>query len=256
MLAVPPRRAGTRPRKGPRAVIRALSLDLDDTLWPIAPAIEGAERALDAWLRAHCPDVAAAWPTDALRELRERIWLAHPQHAHDFTTLRKLSLRAVLTPHGYSEDHVEAAFEAFYAARNRVELFDDALPALARLSARWPIATLTNGNADVDRIGIGRHFAARVCARTVGAAKPEPTIFARAATELGQPAGAIAHVGDDPDLDVLGARRAGMVAVWLNRTGAAWPHAERPHIEIDSLAGLEPALDDWMARRAAGEDCA
>jgi putative hydrolase of the HAD superfamily len=229
-------------------VIRAISLDLDDTLWPIAPAIEAAERALDDWLRAHCPDVAAAWPTEALRELRDRIWLAHPQHAHDFTTLRKLSLRAALEPHGYGEHHVEAAFEAFYAARNRVALYDDALPALARLSARWPIATLTNGNADIDRIGIGTHFVARVCARTTGSAKPEAAIFARAAAELGVPAGAVAHVGDDPELDVLGARRAGMVAVWLNRTGADWPHDLRPHIEIDSLAGLEPALDDWMAR--------
>jgi hypothetical protein len=42
-----------------------------------------------------------------------------------------------------------------------------------------------------------------------------------------------------------------MVAVWLNRTGADWPHDLRPHIEIDSLAHLEPALDDWMARNPA-----
>jgi putative hydrolase of the HAD superfamily len=229
-------------------VIRALSLDLDDTLWPIGPAIVEAERALDDWLRAHCPAVADTWTTQALRELRERIWLDHPQYAHDYTTLRKLSLRAALVPHGYGEDHVEGAFEAFFAARNRVQLYADALPALARLSARWPIATLTNGNADVDRIGIGGHFVARVCARSVGAAKPEAAIFARAAAALATAPAHIAHVGDDPELDVLGAQRFGMVGVWLNRDGAEWPHPGRPDIEIRSLADLEPALDAWRPR--------
>lgn len=232
-------------------MIRAVSLDLDDTLWPIAPAIVEAERALDDWLRTHCPDVAEAYPTEALRELRERVWLAHPQFAHDFTTLRKLSLRAALAPHGYGEEHVEGAFEAFFAARNRVALYDDALPALERLAARWPLATLTNGNADVDRIGIGAHFRVRICARTTGAAKPEPAIFARAAAELGVPAASVAHVGDDPELDVLGAMRAGMVGVWLNRGGAPWPHAGAPHVEIGSLSELEPALDELAARAAA-----
>jgi len=224
-------------------MIRALSLDLDDTLWPIGPAIVQAELALDHWLRTHCPEVAAAWPTNSLRELRERTWLAHPHLAHDFTELRKLSLRAVLQPHGYDESHVERAFEAFFDARNRVTLYPDAGPALERLAARWPIASLTNGNADLDRIGIGAHFAVRVCARTTGAAKPEPAIFARAASALGVPAAQIAHVGDDAELDVLGAQRAGMIGVWLNREALAWPHAGRPDVEIASLAELEAALD-------------
>jgi putative hydrolase of the HAD superfamily len=230
-------------------MIRALSLDLDDTLWPIGPAIVQAEQALDDWLRAHCPDVAAAWPADSLRELRERTWLAHPHLAHDFTELRKISLRAALQPHGYGESHVERAFEAFFDARNRVSLYPDAGPALERLSARWPIASLTNGNADLDRIGIGAHFAVRVCARTTGAAKPEAAIFARAASELGVPAAQIAHVGDDAELDVLGAQRAGMIGVWLNRESLAWPHAGRPDVEIASLAELEAALDAHVSGR-------
>lgn len=234
-------------------MIRALSLDLDDTLWPIAPVIERAELALDAWLHAHCPNAAAAWPVDSLRELRERIWLEHPHLAHDFTELRKLSLRAALGPHGYGEAHVDGAFEVFFAARNRVDLYADAVPALQRLAARWPIASLTNGNADLDRIGIGAHFVARVCARTSGAAKPDAAIFARAAAELGVPAAQIAHVGDDPELDVRGAQRAGMVGVWLNRDAMPWPHDGEPDIEITSLAELEAALDHFVLRHHPSE---
>ena len=40
--------------------VRAITLDLDDTLWPIEPVMLRAEQRLDAWLRTHCPPVATA----------------------------------------------------------------------------------------------------------------------------------------------------------------------------------------------------
>jgi putative hydrolase of the HAD superfamily len=50
-------------------------------------------------------------------------------------------------------------------------------------------------------------------------------------------------VGDDPEADVEGARRAGVEAVWLNRTGARWPDAmPAPRHAISSLAELAPLL--------------
>jgi putative hydrolase of the HAD superfamily len=41
--------------------IAAITLDLDDTLWPIEPVIARAEERLDAWLKIHCPRATAAW---------------------------------------------------------------------------------------------------------------------------------------------------------------------------------------------------
>ena len=35
--------------------IRAITLDLDDTLWPVAPTIAGAERAMQDWLGERAP---------------------------------------------------------------------------------------------------------------------------------------------------------------------------------------------------------
>jgi putative hydrolase of the HAD superfamily len=230
--------------------IRALTLDLDDTLWPIAPVMQRAEQALDDWLHAHCPEVAIAWPIETMRNLRERMWLMHPQLAHDFTALRKLSLRHVFTSHSLGEEWVERAFEVFYAARNRVELYPEAGAALERLSARWPLASVSNGNADLERIGLGPRFRAIVSARGCGYGKPDPRIFRRAASLLGVPLAQIAHVGDDPELDVQGALEAGMVAVWLNRDRRAWPYRERPTLEITTLDQLEPALDAHVAARA------
>jgi len=40
-------------------IIKAISLDLDDTLWPIWPAIERAEKALEHWLNRQAPMTAA-----------------------------------------------------------------------------------------------------------------------------------------------------------------------------------------------------
>jgi putative hydrolase of the HAD superfamily len=231
-------------------MIAALTLDLDDTLWPIAPVMQRAELALDAWLRAHCPEVAAAFPIEAMRLLREQVWLEHPHLAHDFTSLRKLSLQRAFATSGHAATQIERAFEVFYSARNEVELYADALPALARLAQRWPLASISNGNADLQRIGLAGHFRATLHAREVGCAKPQARIFHAAAAALGVAPHAVAHVGDDPELDVRGAREAGMVAVWLNRTEASWPLADmQPDITVAGLDQLEAALDQWAALR-------
>lgn len=227
--------------------IRAVSLDLDDTLWPIAPIVQRAERRLHDWLLQHCPPVAAAYPIDGMRALRERIAEENPHLAHDYTAQRKLSLTAALQPHGYGGDTIEAAFDAFYAARNEVELYADALPALQRLAARLPLISLSNGNADLGRIGLRHLFTDCVSAREFGMAKPAPEIFHEACRRLGLAPGEVLHVGDDPLLDVHGARSAGLPTAWLNREGAAWAQPQRADVEFRDLTELA----DWLELRLA-----
>lgn len=227
--------------------IRAISLDLDDTLWPIEPAIARAELRLDDWLRTHAPSVAAVYPIPAMRVLRDRISAEHPHLAHDFTAQRKLSLRAALAPHGYGDAHVEAAFEAYFAARNEVEVYADTLPALRRLGARYPLLSLTNGNADLERIGLRGLFAHAVSAREVGIAKPEPGIFLHACARLDVRPHEVLHVGDDPVLDVVGARAAGLRTVWLNRHGAVWREGQPPDLIVADLN----VLADWLEQAEA-----
>ena len=230
---------------------RALSLDLDDTLWPIWPSIERAERALDEFLRANCPRTAQRFPIHRMRRLREQVAAEHPHLAHDFTRQRKLSLERALREAGDDVGQAEAAFEAFYASRNQVEFYPDALAALARLSARWPVAALTNGNADLARIGIDGHFRVFVSAREEGHAKPETPIFLATCERLGVAPPEVLHVGDDPLLDVMGARRAGLRSCWLNRKKESWPAGlPRPDLEFATLAGLA----DWLESHPAATD--
>ena len=222
----------------------AVSLDLDDTLWPIWPSIERAEQALDAFLRANCPRTADAFPIHRMRRLREQIAAEHPQHAHDFTHQRMLSLQRALELAGDDAAHADPAFEAFYASRNAVEFFPDALDALRRIAAKRPVAALTNGNADLRRIGIDAHFRCFVSARDHGHAKPDTPIFHATCERLGVGPADVQHVGDDPVLDVHGAHRAGMRSCWINRRDERWPAGlPRPDLEFATLSGLADWLD-------------
>lgn len=229
--------------------IRAITLDLDDTLWPVLPALESADRELDAWLQVNHPDVARAWPIPAMRQLRAQVAAERLDLAHDFTTQRHLTMQRAFAACGIDEAPLEALWEVYFSARNRVELYPDALPALERLAARLPLASLTNGNADLERIGLHGHFAARMCARDAGVAKPDPRIFHAAAERLGVAPDEILHVGDDPVMDVAGARDAGLHAAWINRTGEPWPAALGPAPELD-LRDLG-ALADWIDAQPA-----
>jgi putative hydrolase of the HAD superfamily len=229
-------------------LIRAITFDLDDTLWPIEPAMLNAEQRLHDWLQAHCPQSAAAFPIESMRVLRDRVAAANPHLAHDFSAQRRLSLQEALLPHGYADHHVEGAFTAFYAARNEVECYADALPALERLAARYPLAAITNGNADLQAIGLDHFFQFSLRAAEFGAAKPGIEIFHAACKQLGVAPAEVLHVGDDPALDVVGAHRAGLRCAWLNRTPLSWAAlhcsgAVEPDFIVRDLAELAEILD-------------
>ena len=223
--------------------IRAITLDLDDTIWPIAPAIDRAEAALDAWLLEHAPRAAQRWPLQARRALRDEVDAEHPQYSHDFTRQRLITLERMLRESGEDVALVDAAFEAYFAARCEVEHYDDSVEALQRLAARVPLAALSNGNACLNRIGLMHLFQFQLGAREHGAAKPATSIFHAACRELDVAPAKVLHVGDDVELDVVGAARAGLRSCWINREGRAWRRDDlRPDLEFPDLT----ALADWL----------
>ena len=229
------------------ATVAAITLDLDDTLWPILPVMERCEQVLEAFLLEHAPAVAQRFPGRAMRTLRDAIAAQRPDLAHDYSAQRRLSLE-----HAFAEARVEAdapalierAYVAFYAERNRVQLYDDVADALPALAAHCRVLALTNGNADLASIGVDRHFHGAVLARDVGVAKPDPRIFHHASSLLDVDPRHIWHVGDDPELDVLGAQRAGLRGVWINRNDQRWPHPRQmPDLIIRDLGELTA----WLA---------
>jgi putative hydrolase of the HAD superfamily len=227
----------------PLGAVRAICFDLDNTLWDVWPVIQRAEQAMYAFLAREYPKVASGNTVETLRDARDRAALAFPDKRHDYTFLRLEALRQIARSFGYPEDMAQEAFDVFIAARNEVELYDDVLPALGRLAKRYRLFTASNGNADLARIGLAHHFERSVAARHVGALKPDPVVFCKVIEGTDLRIGEVVYVGDDPELDVEGARSAGMGAIWLNRTGAQWPvDIAPPTNTVTSLTELSDLL--------------
>lgn len=205
-----------------------LSFDLDDTLWPVEPVMLAAEAAMLAWLRAHHPELMRGQDRESLRRLRVSIAARFPERAHDMTFLRHRALSEMFTAAGHSAKHADEAFEVFYAARNRVQLYTEVEAALQRLSGRYRLFALSNGNADLARCGISRWFEGHVTAISAGAPKPDSRIFSRLLEEARVAAHQVLHIGDDPHLDIEGAMQAGLQAAWLNRDAKPWPEQLPP----------------------------
>ena len=223
--------------------IKAITLDLDDTLWPVEPTIVRAEQALADWLAQHAPSTFTLLSDSATRsQLRKAVNAAHPEVAHDFSALRRAYLHRALTHAGDDPALTHPAFEVFFAERQRVDLYPDSLAALAALAARFPVVAVSNGNADVHRVGLGAYFVGSVSAQAAGVAKPHIDIFHAAARSVECAPDEVLHVGDDAHLDVLGALDAGMQAAWINRDAKVWGHAQTPHVVASDMAQLCGAL--------------
>jgi putative hydrolase of the HAD superfamily len=228
---------------------KAILFDLDDTLWPIAPVIVKAEESLYTWLQQHAPEVARRHTIDTLRQARMALLAEQPHLGVDLAKLRRHGLLAAFREAGEDEAKVEQAIALFLAARNAVALYDDVPDGLRELGGLVSLGSISNGNADLAAIGLSEHFRVSVAAHQMGLAKPDTAIFLEACRQLGvDPADAV-YVGDDILLDVQGAQRAGMRAVWMNRTGS------RVHLEHgvvpDAICSNFGELLDWLRREHA-----
>ncbi|HYD82269.1 MAG TPA: HAD family hydrolase [Paucimonas sp.] len=228
--------------------------DLDDTLWPIVPVIRRAEAVLYDWLREHAVGVARLHTIDSLRARRLELAAADPRYRYDMWALRHAGLLEAFAAAGEDTGKVLDAMAVFSAARNQVEPFADVQPALHRLAARLKLGSVTNGVADLEVIGLARHFHVSISARKLGCAKPDAAIFHAACEALGvQPAEA-AYVGDDPVLDVEGAQKAGLHGIWINRAEIDPVRTCPPHIRPDAICRTLHDLDAWLAESAANAE--
>lgn len=226
--------------------IRLITLDLDDTLWEVAPVIVRAEQTLQDWLNREHPAWLQHVGRDGLASLRREIAAQHPQHRHDLSRMRLLLLEELLRRSAHPEHDVpraaQAAFEVFLTARNQVTLFDGVEQVLAELNRDYRVHALSNGNADVHRVGLGRYFHEHFSAARAGQAKPHPRMFEMALEAAGVAPEQAVHVGDHPEQDVLAARAVGMRTVWVNATGSPWTGEATPDAVIRSVRELPAVL--------------
>ena len=226
--------------------IQVITIDLDDTLWEIHPVIRRAEQALHDWIAREFPAVGDRYSREALMIFRQEILHEFPHKAHDYTYLRRKVLSRAGKSCGCPDDFVDRAMEIFDRERNAVDIFPEVIPTLEYLRDHYRLIAVTNGNARLDMIGIDHLFDDLISAREAGAAKPSPQIFQRAVEAGGASVAETLHVGDDPDMDVVGAQEIGMRAVWVNRNEGDWPQdLAPPDHEVRHVGELPAWLERW-----------
>ena len=223
--------------------IRAITLDLDDTLWEIHPVIRRAEQRLYEWLGENFPRITEMHTPTDLREVRAQIVIEFADRAHDLTFLRHTVLGRIGIAAGYGTDFIDDAFSVFDAIRNDVDIFPEVIPALEALGEQFRLIAVTNGNANLESIGIRHLFDDVVTAAMAGAAKPAPAVFDLAVQVGGASKAETLHVGDHPLYDVDGARAAGLRTAWVNRTESLWPDEyAAPELEVAHIGELPQLL--------------
>jgi len=120
---------------------------------------------------------------------------------------------------------------------------------LSRLAPRFKLGIVSNfdyvptAHWILEREGIIDLFDTVVISAEVGWRKPKPIIFETALARLQVSPQEALFVGDRADIDVLGAKRAGLAAAWLNRQGEPLPEGvPAPEYEIRDLESLGALL--------------
>ncbi len=223
--------------------IKCITFDLDDTLWECKPVILRAEETFYQWLETHHPEVTRRYSYKALIESRIAYMKANQHHAFDLTRLRKNWLADIVAETGASNEVIEEGFQVFWEARNQVALFAGVRETLQQLGQRFVLGSITNGNADIHKVGLGDYFDFAITAAEAGVAKPESAIFQAAADKAGVAMGDLLHVGDDSDRDVIGALHCGAMAAWVTpQEHPEWPHDVFPQLVVQHVQELPDLL--------------
>ena len=233
-------------KNSPSTTIKAISFDLDDTLWDNRPVLYAAEQTLFDWLVEHYPRIGELHDVLSFRQMRLDLAAEREELRHHMTRLRKVSLQLLAEAAGYDDSLVEPAFEVFIEARHRITLYDDVTPGLQALRNQgFLLGALTNGNADIGRLDMAHLFDFSLTAESAGSAKPDPQMFLQACRQLNIEPSELAHVGDEHATDIVGACNAGATAVWMNRLVCDIPNDPQHHYEVKDMAELLVLAQSW-----------
>lgn len=168
--------------------------------------------------------------------------LLHRDHT-PYRDIGRRSLSYVLERAGI--DHTQDEVRELVAAIERLEPFEDVVPALRKLKAHYQLAILSNGDPDMleaARPYLGIEFDRRISAAEAGSFKPHVAAYRTAAELLGAPPDAILFVANHT-FDCVGAKAYGMRTCFVNRRGRPfgdWPY--QPDLVVDNFSALAEQL--------------
>ena len=197
--------------------IRAISFDLDDTLYDNHPFMIKSEKKLLEFIQSNFPATAEK-DIHYWRSCRAEVIKKKPELISDMGKLRSQTLRMGFYKCGYTgldlTCAVDQSFEYFYYQRSNFKVDKAICSLLSELAAKLPLVAITNGNVNLQQIGIHDYFETCYHANVNHPMKPDRSMFDLARGHLALPAKQILHVGDNLEKDVMGAKQAGFSSAW------------------------------------------
>ena len=223
--------------------IECVTLDLDDTLWPIEPTISNAEQKLYEWFSLEYPEVTVKYSLQDVAAKRTALISSREDIAHNVTEIRYCSLLELADEFGYPNKFAKDGLALFRKHRNQVMPYQYSEPLLLRLKNKYVLGAITNGNAQLDQTPLGKHFDFSVTAAEVGVSKPDPVIFLHASKLANVHVEKMLHIGDSAKTDIIGSLNAGYRAIWFNSQRKPWPGGQTPTKVIHCLSELPTLLN-------------
>lgn len=173
---------------------------------------------------------------------RYQALLDNPELAHDVTSLRFVTYRegifATTGDKQLAQTLATHALDHFLTQRSNFEVAESSHIFLQTLADKLPLVAISNGNVDLNAIGLSPYFTHVYLAGDGRMKKPHQDMFDQAANALSLMPGDILHVGDCGHADIVGAHNAGLQTAWLNRYDVGQPLRVLPHIELTRVEQL------------------
>ena len=230
-------------------MIRVIAFDLDDTLWDVGPVITHAEMILGNWLEREVSGYS--YEPAKLKPIREILLTEDPTLNHRLTAFRQKLVETSLLPYldkKSAATRAEVAMEIFLTARNEVEFFDGTLETLRNIAQSFQLGAITNGNADIYRLGLNDCFSFAFSAEQIGAPKPAPDLFHAALAHTGCEPAQMVYVGDDPIKDVDAANKVGLKTIWMRSKSGSVEGNSQPDETISDIKELPDAIKKLVDR--------
>lgn len=206
---------------------RHIFFDLDNTLWDFEASSSEAFRMLYTHFGLADRGVGSIEVfSERYHRFNDALWALYREGGIAKEVLRSLRFKQTLESFDISEPGLDEDLSEYYLhyAPRIVRLEPGAVDLLDYLKKKYKLHLITNGFSEVQYVklnegGLSQYFDRIITSEEAGVKKPDCAIFRLALSRAGASAYESLMVGDDPEVDIEGARSCGMNQVFYNPKG-------------------------------------
>ena len=228
--------------------INHIFFDLDRTLWDFEKNSQDTLTQLIKRFELHSRGIDSVENFINIYKIHnEKLWNLYREDKITKSELRTIRFRLVLEEYGINDSQLAEDFGTAYIEESplKTRLFPFTIEVLTYLQKKYKLHIITNGFQEVQHVKLEKsdllqYFNAIITSEQVGVKKPNPKIFSYALNNAGAKIEESIMIGDDLEVDIIGAKLFGMKQVYFNPKKQK--HQEELIFEIECLRELKEIL--------------